>query len=121
MTLLSYEVLPGNRRTVDPHISEIWRLVTVFVQSIKREEGAEVFIKYQEIMGGKDETTELMPRFESYVAAEEKRLLRNLEDINYRIDGLDALRVISGEGRAETVGEAVRDASPRTILTGTRV
>ena len=121
MIRLSYEVLPENRRTVNPNICEIWKLVTAFVQPFDRDSAADYVTKYQEPMGWMGETMELMPRFESYVAAEEKRLLRNLEDINYRIVDSDTFQVISGEGRIETVSKAVRDAPSGTILTGIHV
>ena len=123
MIRLSHEVLPENRRTVNSNINEIWRLVTVFVQSIKRDEGADFFTKFQAPMGleGKDETVELMSRFEFYVTAGEKRLLRNLEDINYRIGDFNTFQVISGEGRIETVSKAVYNAPFGTTLTNTRL
>ena len=120
---LSHEVLPENRRTINSNISKIWTLVTVFVRSMKRDERAEFFTIIQEptVQGGKDETVELMSRFEPYVTAGEKRLLRNLEDINYRIFDFNTFQVISGEGRIETVSKAVCNASSGTALTGTHV
>ena len=87
MIRLAYRVLPENRTGVNSYISNVWRVVTVFVQSIKREEGTE----------------DLKSKFESYTAAEEARLQRNLEDIKYDIDNWDTTQLIAGEGRIGTV------------------
>lgn len=87
MIRLSSEVLPENRRFVRYYIHKAWKMMTVFVQSIKREEGLE----------------ELGVKFEPYVTAEEARIRRNLEDVKYRIDGSDTFQVIAGEGRIEMV------------------
>lgn len=106
MIRLAYEVLPENRRTINFYINDVWRLVTVFVQSISRDE-ATVLALSQHPMERDGQTQELMTRFEPYVAAEEKRLLRNLEDINYRVDGPDTVRVVSGGNRIEMVNKAV--------------
>ena len=85
MIRLSYEVLPQNQQAISDYINRVWRLVTVFVQSIRRE--------------GWDPR----PEFESYVAAEESRIQRNFEEFKYRIDDSDFAQFISGEGRLETV------------------
>ena len=87
MIRLAYEVLPENREAVKEYIHTVWQMVTVFVQSFKRGEGTE----------------DLRSKFGSYVAAEEKRLQRNFEDIKYRIDDSYTVRVIAGEGRVEMV------------------
>jgi len=87
MIRLTYEVLPENRKEVNEYVTMVWSVVTVFVQSIKREKGTE----------------DLKSKFESYVAAEEAKLQRNLEDIKYDIDGYDTALLIAGEGRVETV------------------
>ena len=91
MIRLAYEVLPENRKEVNKYIAGAWTHVTVFVQSIKKEEGTE----------------ELKSKFESHVAAEEARLQRNFEDIKYDIDSYDTVQLIAGEGRAEMVIEAI--------------
>src|SRR5258708_175978 len=103
MIRLSDEVLPENLPAVYKYIDTVWRQVTVFVQSIEREEGTE----------------ELRSRFKPHVTAEESRLRRNFEEINYRIDGSDTVRIVSGEGRLETVIETVFDAIPCAVLTRT--
>jgi hypothetical protein len=107
MIRLSYEVLPENRRTIHLYMNEVWYEVTMFVQSIQRDMETEVFTLCHESMGGGDPTQELMSKFKPYVEAEEKRLLRNLEVMNYRIDGPNTVRIISGEGRIEMVSKAV--------------
>ncbi|KAF9781672.1 hypothetical protein BJ322DRAFT_1161455 [Thelephora terrestris] len=86
MISLSSEVLPENKQAINKYVDAIWRPVTIFVQSIEREEGSE----------------ELRSKFEPHVTAEESRLRRNFEVLNYRIDSSDTVRVISGEGRLET-------------------
>jgi len=91
MMRLAYDALPENRREVNKYIARVWTNVTVFVQSINREEGTE----------------ELKSKFEPYVTAEEARLQRNFEDIKYDIDTYDTVQLIAGEGRAEMVIEAV--------------
>jgi hypothetical protein len=91
MIRLAYEVLPENRKEVNKYIAGAWTHVTVFVQSIKKEEGTE----------------ELKSKFESHVAAEEARLQRNFEDIKYDIDSYDTVQLIAGEGRAEMVIETI--------------
>ena len=87
MIRLSDEVLPENRKEVNEYISYVWEEVTIFARSIKWEKGTE----------------DLRTKFQSYVAAEESRLQKNLEDIKYDIDSSDSVRLISGHGRIETV------------------
>jgi hypothetical protein len=94
MIRLAHEVLPENRSNVYYYVGETWSCVTAFAQSIKRETGTE----------------ELRAKFEPHVAAEEARLRRAFEDLNYRIDDPTTLRVIAGEGRIEMVNEPVYDA-----------
>ena len=96
MIRLAYEVLPENQEAVREYIHPVWQMATVFVQSIKRGEGTE----------------DLRSKFESYVTAEEKRLLRNFEEIKYRVDNSDTVRVIAGESRVETVINAICHAFP---------
>ena len=87
MIRLAHQVLPENRKEVNSYIGTVWMTVTVFAQSIKREEGTE----------------DLRSRFEPHVTAEEERLRRNFEDIKYDIDSWDTARLIAGEGRVGTV------------------
>lgn len=104
MIRLSYETLPENRQVISDHINGVWRRVTVFVQSIKREEG----------------TKKSRSKFEPYVTAEEERIQWNLEKFKYKVDGSDTVQVICGENRPETVIKTVCAAVSCTILTRTR-
>ena len=103
MIRLSYETLPENRQAISNHINRVWRRVTVFVRSIKREEG----------------TKKLRSKFESYVIAEEEKMQQDLERFKYQIDGSDTAQLICGESRPETVIKikAVCAVTPCTILT----
>lgn len=89
MIRLAGDVLPENRKEVNDYISHVWKSVTVFVRSIKREK--------------ERDAEELKAKFDSYVIAEEARLHRNLEDIKYDIDTYDTVKLIAGNGRPETV------------------
>ena len=103
---LSYKVMAENRGIVNSYINEVWSLVTVFVQSFKRDEVI-VRAMFQPPTERVGAAHEFVSKFESYADAEEKRLLRNLEEIKYRIGGPDTLRVVSGDGRIEMVRKLV--------------
>ena len=90
MIRLTHEVLAENRQAVENYVYWSRRQVTTFVRSIQREGG----------------TDDLRSKFESHVTAEEARLRQNFEKIKYRIDSSDTFRVISGEGKIETVSNA---------------
>lgn len=105
MTCLAHEVLPENRLAVDNYINTAWHFITVFAQSIKSEEGTE----------------DLRSKFEPYVAAEEARLRRNFEDIKYRVEDSDTLRVIAGGDRIEMVVIPPCDTVSHRMLTRTYV
>lgn len=87
MIRLSDEVLPENREQVNNYLCYTWMEVTTFVRSFRWERGTE----------------DLATKFQSYVDVEEARLQTNLEDIKYDIDSGDVVRLISGNGRIETV------------------
>jgi hypothetical protein len=87
MIRLSDEVLPENRKQVNEYITYAWTEATTFVRSFRWEKGTE----------------DLKAKFRSHVDAEEARLQKNLEDIKYDIDSDDVVRLISGNGRIETV------------------
>jgi hypothetical protein len=87
MIRLSEEVLPENRKRVNEYIGRTWRGATALTQPFNKWAG----------------TTNIWAQFTSHVAAEETRLQKNLEDIKYDIDGYDSVRLISGQGRIETV------------------
>ena len=86
MIRLSDEVLPENRKRVNEYIWYVWIEVATFTRAIKWEEG----------------TDELRARFQPHVNAEEERLRKAFEDINYDIDSYDSVHLIS-HGRIETV------------------
>jgi len=69
MIRLSDEVLPENRTEVNEYICTAWTKVGIFTRSIRWEMG----------------TDELRAKFKSHVDAEEERLRKNLEGINYDI------------------------------------
>jgi len=96
MIRLASEVLPENRKEVTRYISFVWTRVTVFVQSIEREDGTE----------------NLKSKFQSYVDAEEARLRRNFEDIKYNVDIYDTVQLVAGEGRIEMVIVTICAPSP---------
>ena len=87
MIRLSDEVLPENRKVVNDYINAVWPEATIFARSFKWESGMD----------------ELRAKFQSYVDTEETRLQKNLEDIKYSVDSYDAVRLVSGQGRIETV------------------
>jgi len=105
MIRLAYEVLPENRKEVASYISIVWIYVTVFAQSIEREDGTE----------------NLKSKFQSYVDAEEARLRRNFEDIKYDIDSYETVQLVAGEGRAEMVIVTICTPISGTILNLTRL
>ena len=86
MIRLADEVLPENRRGVNEYIWNVWMEATIFARSIKWEEG----------------TNEFRTKFQPHVDAEEERLRKNLDDIKYKIDSYDSVRLIS-HGRIEAV------------------
>ena len=87
MIRLSDEVLPENRKEVDEYINNVLEEVAILARSIKWERGKD----------------DLMVKYQSHVVTEEARLQKNLEDIKHNIDGYDSVRLISGQGRTETV------------------
>ena len=105
MVPLYYESLPENRHHTGSYIHRVWKTLAVFTQSIKKERG----------------TDELRSKFDSHVAAEEAKLRQNFEDVKYRIDGPDEIRLISGRGRLETVIEFTCPPISYMILTRVRV
>jgi len=53
-----------------------------------------------------DSDPSLYVRFQSYVDSEEKRIRENLEDINYDIDGVETVPLVTGPGRIGKVFQA---------------
>ena len=84
------EVLPPNRRAVDDYFRFVWESVhslTATVTPLQPESGPSSW-----------------DRFKSHLEAEEVRLSANLKAVDYTIDGLDTLTLITGVGRIEKVG-----------------
>ena len=96
----AYEVLPENQEAVRLYTEGVWKTVTTFVQPFNRDNGPE----------------DLIPKFESYVTAEEKRLRRNFEEMKYRIDDVGTFQVIAGEGRVEMVIKTIYSTVFCTII-----
>ena len=92
MSQLAHQVLPENRRTVNQYIQDAWQYVGPFARSIEKDE---------------EGTGQLRSKFEPYVAAEEARLRRNFEAVKYQIEDSETVRLVSEDGRLETVIEAV--------------
>ncbi|KAK6985237.1 hypothetical protein R3P38DRAFT_3291978 [Favolaschia claudopus] len=87
MFALRTRVLPANRAAVNTYLDTIYRDVTSLESAL-----APCFV---------NET--LQAKFNSYVMAEEARLLANLEAVDYDLDALDTVPLITGPGRIERV------------------
>ncbi len=87
MASLKAQVLPANRNSIEHYMNLIWTIVAMITAAYRRS--------------SKDES--LMARFESYTAAEENRLRRNLEDARYDFDARDTLDIVRGPGTIEKV------------------
>ena len=81
-------VLPPNRKGVDRYFGVVWEIVHTLttaansLESVLADSG----------------------KFKLYLEAEETRLETNLRAVNYVIDGIDTLTLITGGGRIEKVG-----------------
>ena len=83
------EVLPPNRRSVDDYFRFVWESVhtlTAAATPLQPDSGPS--------SGDK---------FKSYLETEEARLSANLKAVDYTIDGIDTLTLITGVGRVEKV------------------
>ncbi|KAI9464116.1 hypothetical protein BJY52DRAFT_1166045 [Lactarius psammicola] len=81
------EVLPPNRQFIDNYFTFGWNFVhplTASVTSLLPEP-----------------STDNMDRFKSYLEEEQARLTTNLKAVDYVIDGMDTLTLITGVGRIE--------------------
>jgi hypothetical protein len=81
------EVLPPNREAVDYYFGCAWQVVHTLTAAVLSQPS------------GPDESN----RFHSYLEAEEARLGNNLQAVDYIIDGVDTLALITGMGRVEKV------------------
>lgn len=81
-------LLPPNRKLVDRYFAVVWQIVhtlstaALSLDSVLPDSG----------------------KFKLYLEAEETRLETNLRAVNYVIDGIDTLTLITGGGRIEKVG-----------------
>ena len=83
------EVLPPNRKSVDDYFRFVWECVhtlTAAVTPLQPDSGPSSGDKFQ-----------------PYLEAEEARLGTNLKAVDYTIDGIDTLTLITGVGRVEKV------------------
>jgi hypothetical protein len=78
-------VLPSNRDAVDRYFARVWMAVHSLT--------AAVLSQHSEPDDSK--------RFKSYLEAEEARLGNNLQAVDYVVDGIDTLPLITGVGRIE--------------------
>lgn len=85
-------VLPANRRSVEQYLDTVWSPVTELTAGFRRIKKGDVMEK----------------RFEAYVDAEESRLQNALQDINYQIDAVDILQLVTGSGRIDKVRSPTR-------------
>lgn len=84
------EVLPPNQKDFDEYFTFAWTFIhtlTAAATALKPELG----------------TTSDLDRFKPYLEAEEARLAANLTAVDYVIDGVDTLTLITGVGRIEKV------------------
>lgn len=90
-----FAILPrvrdANRASVTAYISRVYELVMAVVGSVNDTAVNDA----------------LQSRFKSYIETEESRLKGNLEAVEYDIDQLDTLSLITGPGRIEKVGGLV--------------
>jgi len=81
-------VLPSNRDAADFYFSAAWTSIHTLTAAILS------------LYSGSSNDSE---KFNSYIEAEEARLGNNLRAVNYVIDGIDTLTLITGVGRIEKV------------------
>ena len=80
-------VLPPNRGTVDLYFEFVWEDVHTLTAAVLSQ----------------DFWVDDPKRFNLYLEAEEARLGNNLRGVDYVIDGVDTLPLITGVGRIEKV------------------
>jgi hypothetical protein len=83
-------VLPPNRQAVDRYHIYIWEVIHSLTAAV---------LPRSSQSSGPDDAK----KFESYLEAEEARLGNNLRAVDYVIDGIDTLSLITGAGRIEKV------------------
>jgi hypothetical protein len=80
-------VLPPNRGSVDRYFAYVWEAVHTLTAAALSQYSRPDDLK----------------RFKSYLKAEKARLRNNLQAVDYVIDGIDTLPLITGVGRIEKV------------------
>ncbi|KAF7376029.1 hypothetical protein MSAN_00017700 [Mycena sanguinolenta] len=85
MFALRTRVLPANRTAVNSYLETIYQGVTSLESGL-----APCFVNEA-----------LQERFKDYVEAEESRLRRNLEAVDYDLDAANTLSLVTGQGRIE--------------------
>ncbi len=88
MFAIKRDVLPANRNGVDHYLYNVWTRSTKLTAAFGRPTAID---------------KGLLNRFEDYAQAGQKRLVENLETINYKIDAEDTLTRICGPGPIEKV------------------
>ena len=94
-------VLPANQGTVQNYLNGVWKKVSTLTSSFGRA--------YQLDFN-------LQQRFRSYVDSEETRLKKELEIVEYDIDAMDTLSLITGPGRIEKVSHSCYPRSAVSLL-----
>ena len=83
-------VLPPNREAFDRYFGCVWEVVHTLTAAVLPQSSQS---------SGPDESR----KFKSYLEAVEARLGNNLQAVDYVIDGVDTLPLITGVGRVEKV------------------
>jgi len=83
-------VLPPNREAFDRYFGVVWEVVHTLTAAVLSQSSQS---------SGPDESK----KFKSYLEAVEARLGNNLQAVDYIIDGVDTLPLITGAGRVEKV------------------
>jgi hypothetical protein len=83
-------VLPPNREAIDRYFASVWAVVHTLTAPMLSE-------------SSESSRPDDIKKFDSYLEAEEARLGNNLRAVDYIIDGIDTVPLISGIGRIEKV------------------
>ena len=83
-------VLPPNREAFDYYFGCVWFVVHKLTAAVNSQ-------------SSQSSVPDESNKFESYLEAVEVRLGNNLQAVNYIIDGVDTLPLITGVGRVEKV------------------
>lgn len=85
-------VLPPNREAVDQYFGSVWDVVHTLTAAVNSQSSQ---------FSGPDDSDS--NKFKLYLEAVEVRLGNNLQAVDYVIDGVDTLPLITGLGRVEKV------------------